>query len=156
MTLEGGPLPARGAGRALRLGQRPAEHRAPDRGRSICRATQREINLALPMQPLPELAQAAYDEGASRIGAELEQGRDVAVLCEGDPLFYGSFSQLLARLAGQYADRDRAGRGLVHRGGRRGPPAAGRARRELRRGAGDPAARTSSARGLASPRPRRS
>jgi precorrin-2/cobalt-factor-2 C20-methyltransferase len=64
--------------------------------------TQREINLALPMQPLPELAQAAYDEGASRIGAELEQGRDVAVLCEGDPLFYGSFNQLLARLAGQY------------------------------------------------------
>ena len=64
--------------------------------------TQREINLALPMQPLPELARAAYDEGASRIGAELEQGRDVAVLCEGDPLLYGSFSQLLARLAGQY------------------------------------------------------
>ena len=64
--------------------------------------TQREINLALPMKPLPELAQAAYDEGASRIGAELEQGRDVAVLCEGDPLFYGSFSQLLVRLAGQY------------------------------------------------------
>ncbi|HSA79353.1 MAG TPA: precorrin-2 C(20)-methyltransferase [Geminicoccaceae bacterium] len=64
--------------------------------------TQREINLALPMAPLPELAQAAYDEGASRIGAELEQGRDVAVLCEGDPLFYGSFNQLLERLAGQY------------------------------------------------------
>ncbi len=60
---------------------------------------QHEINLALPMQPLPELAQAAYNEGASRIGAELEQGRDVAVLCEGDPLFYGSFSRLLARLA---------------------------------------------------------
>ena len=64
--------------------------------------TQREINLALPMLPLPELAEAAYDEGASRIGAELEQGRDVAVLCEGDPLFYGSFTHLLARLAGQY------------------------------------------------------
>jgi precorrin-2/cobalt-factor-2 C20-methyltransferase len=64
--------------------------------------TQREINLALPMQPLPELARAAYDEGASRIGAELEQGRDVAVLCEGDPLLYGSFGQLLARLVGQY------------------------------------------------------
>ena len=67
------------------------------------RATQREINLALPMKPLPELAQAAYDEGASRIGAELEQGRDVAVLCEGDPLLYGSFIHLLARLAGRYA-----------------------------------------------------
>ncbi len=64
---------------------------------------QRELNLALPMQRLPELAQAAYDEGASRIGAELEQGRDVALLCEGDPLFYGSFSQLLARLVDVYA-----------------------------------------------------
>jgi precorrin-2/cobalt-factor-2 C20-methyltransferase len=61
---------------------------------------QLEINLALPMQPLPELAQAAYNEGASRIGTELEHGRDVAVLCEGDPLLYGSFGHLLARLAG--------------------------------------------------------
>jgi precorrin-2/cobalt-factor-2 C20-methyltransferase len=63
---------------------------------------QREINLALPMSPLPELARAAYDEGASRIGTELEQGRDVAVLCEGDPLFYGSFAQLFSRLADHY------------------------------------------------------
>ena len=51
---------------------------------------------------MPELAQAAYDEGASRIGAELEQGRDVAVLCEGDPFFYGSFAQLLDRLGERY------------------------------------------------------
>jgi precorrin-2/cobalt-factor-2 C20-methyltransferase len=54
------------------------------------------------MSPQPELAQAAYDEGASRISAELEQGHDVAVLCEGDPLFYGSFAQLFARLGEQY------------------------------------------------------
>lgn len=66
-------------------------------------SSQRELNLALPMQSLPELAQAAYDEGASRIGAELEQGRDVAVLCEGDPLFYGSFNHLLSRLVDCYA-----------------------------------------------------
>jgi precorrin-2/cobalt-factor-2 C20-methyltransferase len=63
---------------------------------------QREINMALPMNPLPELAQAAYAEGAARISGELEQGRDVAVLCEGDPLFYGSFAQLFERLAGLY------------------------------------------------------
>jgi precorrin-2/cobalt-factor-2 C20-methyltransferase len=63
---------------------------------------QREINIALPMHPSPELADAAYDEGASRIGAELERGRDVAVLCEGDPLLYGSFSQLLKRLKQTY------------------------------------------------------
>jgi precorrin-2/cobalt-factor-2 C20-methyltransferase len=62
-----------------------------------------EINLALPMQPFPELAQAAYDEGAARIGAELERGRDVAVLCEGDPFLYGSFTQLFERLGERYA-----------------------------------------------------
>jgi precorrin-2/cobalt-factor-2 C20-methyltransferase len=63
---------------------------------------QREINIALPMHPSPELADAAYAEGASRIGAELERGRDVAVLCEGDPMLYGSFSQLLKRLSPVY------------------------------------------------------
>jgi precorrin-2/cobalt-factor-2 C20-methyltransferase len=61
-----------------------------------------EINLALPMQPLPELAEAAYDEGASRIGSELERGHDVAVLCEGDPLVYGSFAYLFDRLGERY------------------------------------------------------
>lgn len=79
-------------------------------GRSIARqiaamhvpAGKRELNITLPMHPRPELAQAAYDEGASRLAAELEQGRDVAVLCEGDPLFYGSFIQLFARLGEQY------------------------------------------------------
>jgi precorrin-2/cobalt-factor-2 C20-methyltransferase len=70
-----------------------AQHLTPGR---------QEINLALPMQPLPELAQAAYDEGAARIGAELEQGRDVALLCEGDPFVYGSFAQLFDRLGQRY------------------------------------------------------
>jgi precorrin-2/cobalt-factor-2 C20-methyltransferase len=63
---------------------------------------QREINIALPMDPSLELAEAAYNEGASRIGTDLERGRDVAVLCEGDPLLYGSFSQLLTRLGPSY------------------------------------------------------
>jgi precorrin-2/cobalt-factor-2 C20-methyltransferase len=65
-------------------------------------AGRKELNLALPMSPLPELADAAYDEGASRIGAELEQGYDVVVLCEGDPFFYGSFAQLFSRLSQHY------------------------------------------------------
>jgi precorrin-2/cobalt-factor-2 C20-methyltransferase len=54
------------------------------------------------MQPLPELAESAYDEGASRIGSELERGHDVAVLCEGDPLVYGSFAYLFDRLGERY------------------------------------------------------
>lgn len=62
----------------------------------------REINIALPMDPQPELARAAYDEGSSRIAAELERGDDVVVLCEGDPLFYGSFIQIFARLGQHY------------------------------------------------------
>lgn len=62
----------------------------------------KEIKMTLPMHPSPEIADAAYGEGASRISAELEQGKDVAVLCEGDPLFYGSFGHLLDRLGGQY------------------------------------------------------
>jgi len=65
-------------------------------------AGRKEMNLALPMNPLPELADAAYDEGASRIGTELEQGYDVVVLCEGDPFFYGSFAQLFSRLGQHY------------------------------------------------------
>ena len=43
-----------------------------------------------------------YDESAARIAAELDAGRDVAVLCEGDPFFYGSYMYLHERLAGRY------------------------------------------------------
>ncbi|MDX1540992.1 MAG: precorrin-2 C(20)-methyltransferase, partial [Geminicoccaceae bacterium] len=68
-------------------------------------ADQREVNIALPMNLHPEIAQAAYDEGASRITAELEQGLDVALLCEGDPLLFGSFIQFLARIGPRYACR---------------------------------------------------
>ncbi len=63
---------------------------------------QREVKLTLPMHPSPEIAASAYDEGSARISMELEQGRDVVVLCEGDPLFYGSFGHLYQRLGGRY------------------------------------------------------
>jgi precorrin-2/cobalt-factor-2 C20-methyltransferase len=43
-----------------------------------------------------------YDEAAADIGAQLDSGRDVAVLCEGDPLFYGSYMYLHNRLAAYY------------------------------------------------------
>jgi precorrin-2/cobalt-factor-2 C20-methyltransferase len=65
-------------------------------------AGRREVKLELPMELAPELAHAAYDEAASRIGAELEQGHDVAVLCEGDPFVYGSFALLFDRLGETY------------------------------------------------------
>lgn len=43
-----------------------------------------------------------YDEAANRLAAHLEAGRSVAVLSEGDPLFYGSYMHLHVRLAPRY------------------------------------------------------
>jgi precorrin-2/cobalt-factor-2 C20-methyltransferase len=43
-----------------------------------------------------------YDGCASAIAAHLDAGRSVAVLCEGDPLFYGSYMHLQVRLAARY------------------------------------------------------
>ncbi|MGN6653370.1 precorrin-2 C(20)-methyltransferase [Trinickia sp.] len=40
-----------------------------------------------------------YDTAAGVIGEHLNAGRDVAVVCEGDPLFYGSYMYLHDRLA---------------------------------------------------------
>ena len=43
-----------------------------------------------------------YDTCAVEIAAELDAGRDVAVICEGDPFFYGSYMYLHDRLAADY------------------------------------------------------
>jgi len=43
-----------------------------------------------------------YDQAAAKIAAHLEAGRVVAVICEGDPLFYGSYMHLHARLASRF------------------------------------------------------
>ena len=40
-----------------------------------------------------------YDESAERLAVHLRAGRSVVVLCEGDPLFYGSYMYLHDRLA---------------------------------------------------------
>ena len=45
---------------------------------------------------------AFYDNAAASIEAHLKDGCAVVVLCEGDPLFYGSYMHLHARLAGRY------------------------------------------------------
>lgn len=43
-----------------------------------------------------------YNASAERVAAELEAGRTVAILSEGDPLFYGSYMHLHIRLAHRY------------------------------------------------------
>ncbi len=63
----------------------------------------REIRMEIPMTAERAPAQAAYDANAALIAAELEAGHDVAVLCEGDAFFYGSFMYLHARLSGRFA-----------------------------------------------------
>ncbi|MDB4987289.1 MAG: precorrin-2 C(20)-methyltransferase [Myxococcaceae bacterium] len=45
---------------------------------------------------------AFYDESAAEVSKRLDAGRDVAVLCEGDPMFYGSYMYLHDRLAERY------------------------------------------------------
>jgi precorrin-2 C20-methyltransferase/precorrin-3B C17-methyltransferase len=43
-----------------------------------------------------------YDASAARLAEHLDAGRDVVVLCEGDPFFYGSYMYLHDRLAHHY------------------------------------------------------
>jgi len=58
-----------------------------------------ELPFAVPMREEREPAREAYDAAAAAIAAHLDAGRDVALLCEGDPFFYGSFMYLFERLA---------------------------------------------------------
>jgi precorrin-2/cobalt-factor-2 C20-methyltransferase len=82
---------------------------APEHGNSFARSIvaawierhQREIAIRFPMRPGPPPVEI-YDGAAAELAAELEDGRDVALLCQGDPLFYGSFINVFTRLAGRY------------------------------------------------------
>ena len=83
---------------------------APDDGRSFARSIvaeylpegQIEIPIVIPMRAARFPAQEIYDEAAMKIGVHLREGEDVAILCEGDPFFYGSFMYLFERLAGEF------------------------------------------------------
>src|SRR5690606_38493979 len=46
--------------------------------------------------------EAVYTEAADRIAAHLEAGRDVALLAEGDPLFYSSYMHMHTRLTERF------------------------------------------------------
>lgn len=62
-----------------------------------------EIAFSVPMRLEREPAARAYDAAAVMIASALDQGQDVALLCEGDPFFYGSAMYLVERLNGRYA-----------------------------------------------------
>jgi precorrin-2/cobalt-factor-2 C20-methyltransferase len=74
------------------------------------RPGQEELPLIYPVttEALPDgivydnLLTTFYDQSAKRIAELLDGGRDVAVLCEGDPFFYGSYMYLHNRLADRY------------------------------------------------------
>ena len=95
---------------ALIEGARVIAYPAPDTGTSFARSIVAEaiagdaveIPMIVPMRPGRALAQSVYDDAATAIGGHLAAGRDVIVLCEGDPLFYGSFMYLLVRLRDSY------------------------------------------------------
>ena len=82
---------------------------APEHGDSFARSIvaawieghQREIAIRFPMRPGPPPI-AVYDAAAAALAAELDCGHDVALLCQGDPFFYGSFINVFTRLAGRY------------------------------------------------------
>jgi precorrin-2/cobalt-factor-2 C20-methyltransferase len=82
---------------------------APEHGDSFARSVvgawignhQREIAIRFPMRPGPPPVEI-YDTAAAELAAELANGRNVALLCQGDPLFYGSFINVFSRLAGCY------------------------------------------------------
>ena len=61
-----------------------------------------EIVIETPMVPGQFPANDVYDRYADEIANHLKAGRDVAVLCEGDPFLYGSFMYLFGRLAGDF------------------------------------------------------
>jgi precorrin-2/cobalt-factor-2 C20-methyltransferase len=58
-----------------------------------------ELAIHLPMKVERGPAQDAYDNVAKTISDHLREGRNIAYLCVGDPLYYGSFMYLAARLA---------------------------------------------------------
>lgn len=83
---------------------------APEGGESFARRIaapylkpeQEEIPIVVPMRVERHPAQDVYDGAAAAIAEHLDAGRDVAVLCEGDPFFYGSFMYVFGRLAERY------------------------------------------------------
>ena len=62
------------------------------------RTDQQFLPVVMPMSENRDQANQAYDKATAAILGYLALGKTVAFLCEGDPLFFGSFAYLLERL----------------------------------------------------------
>ena len=86
---------------------------APDSGESFARAIvagtlspyQLEIPIVVPMRPSGFRRRRFTTRRPEEIAGHLDAGHDVAVLCEGDPFFYGSFMYLFERLGAALPER---------------------------------------------------
>ncbi len=100
--------------KALRLLERAPviAYPAPEQGESLARSIvaphlsgggkKTEVAIRMPLVEARFPAAAVYDRAAEELGGHLEAGRDVAVLCEGDPFFYGSFMYLFGRMSERF------------------------------------------------------
>ena len=59
----------------------------------------KELPFHLPMEINPSSAQIAYERAAEKIIKHLKSGCSIALLCEGDPFFYGSAIHIYTRVA---------------------------------------------------------
>ena len=62
-----------------------------------------EVVVTMPMSTDRRQANSAYDAAAKTLQEHLQAGKSVVFLCEGDPLFFGSFSYLLQRLSDDFS-----------------------------------------------------
>ncbi len=83
---------------------------APERGDSLARKIaaphlpqgRREIIFRMNLDPKSFPDRGFYDDAANEIAGVLRGGEDVAMICEGDPFFYGSFMYLFQRLTDEF------------------------------------------------------
>ncbi|XGB39588.1 MAG: precorrin-2 C(20)-methyltransferase [Cyanobacteria bacterium LVE1205-1] len=62
-----------------------------------------QVEIAMPLPfSVERSSQPFYDIAAQKIAAYLSNGQDVAVLCEGEPMLYGTFMYLFQRLASRF------------------------------------------------------
>ena len=83
---------------------------APEHGDSLARRIaaphlpegRREIIFRMNLDPKSFPDRGFYDDAAAEIAEVLRGGEDVAMICEGDPFFYGSFMYLFHRLTKEF------------------------------------------------------